>query len=750
MGGKLRLRGSLNAFVCDDETVAVVGDGFWRLLKGKEYASIFPYLNGRHSAEEIVDSLGGRQEQATIKVVIQELADDRLLVGEDSAAPAELAAFWHSWGVGLQHVAKKLSISTVAVRTIGSVPADLLTDALGNLGIRIQEASADFDVVLTDDYLQPELSQINALAMEKETPWLLARPSGARILVGPLFVSRITGCWECLAQRLRINRPLEFAVSGANGSSRPLVHSRNSLPSTLLVSAHLIATEIAKWIVFGRNERLEGKVFELDTTTLSSNDHFLTRQPQCPVCGDMDFRASLKPKPVVLESRPKNQRDGSYRSISPERTVASFSDHISPLTGVVSSLSALPNFGSDLVHNYSSGANLAFSRGDLAFFERNMRSFCGGKGRNENQARASALCEAIERYSGGLQGYEPSRVCRFEELGDAAIHPDELLHFSTSQYEEREIWNKSCPGYLRVLPPFTDRQPIRWTAAWSLTCEKFRFVPTQYCYFSAPQKSEPQFCNPDSNGNAAGNSLEEAILHGFLELVERDAVALWWFNRLKKPVVQLEMAEDDYFGALSDHYRSLSREFWVLDLTGDMEIPVFAAVSRRTDLAREDIVFGFGAHLDARIALERAVTELNQFLPLVYDPATGSRPDFAKNYPELINWLDSSNSERHSYLFGDTSREPLDLRGVSCDATGDFCRDVEVCVQRAKEAGLETLVVDQTRPDIGLPVAKVIVPGLRHMWRRLAPGRLYDVPVKLGWLQQPLGESELNSFTVYF
>ena len=57
---------------------------------------------------------------------------------------------------------------------------------------------------------------------------------------------------------------------------------------------------------------------------------------------------------------------------------------------------------------------------------------------------------------------------------------------------------------------------------------------------------------------------------------------------------------------------------------------------------------------------------------------------------------------------------------------------------------MEMLVLDQTRPDIGLRVAKVIVPGMRHMWKRWGKGRLYDVPVKMGWLPEPLTEEELN------
>lgn len=57
---------------------------------------------------------------------------------------------------------------------------------------------------------------------------------------------------------------------------------------------------------------------------------------------------------------------------------------------------------------------------------------------------------------------------------------------------------------------------------------------------------------------------------------------------------------------------------------------------------------------------------------------------------------------------------------------------------------MEMLVHGLTRPDIGLPVVKVIVPGMRHVWPRFAAGRLYDVPVALGWLPAPLCESELN------
>lgn len=74
----------------------------------------------------------------------------------------------------------------------------------------------------------------------------------------------------------------------------------------------------------------------------------------------------------------------------------------------------------------------------------------------------------------------------------------------------------------------------------------------------------------------------------------------------------------------------------------------------------------------------------------------------------------------------------------------DTRAQVSACVDIAKRAGLDFLVLDQTRPDIEVPVVRVIVPGLRHFYRRFAPGRLYDIPVKLGWREQPIAEDELN------
>jgi oxazoline/thiazoline synthase len=92
---------------------------------------------------------------------------------------------------------------------------------------------------------------------------------------------------------------------------------------------------------------------------------------------------------------------------------------------------------------------------------------------------------------------------------------------------------------------------------------------------------------------------------------------------------------------------------------------------------------------------------------------------------------------------------PSDTPAVQAKADAKFGKldtreQVSACVAIAERAGHDFLVLDQTRPDIGVPVVRVIVPGLRHFYPRFGPGRLYDVPVKLGLLNRPRSESELN------
>jgi ribosomal protein S12 methylthiotransferase accessory factor len=628
--------------------------------------------------------------------------------------------------------------------------------ALESVGIQVRDSKSEIQefkksltVVLTNDYLQPDLEQFNQAALEANRPWVLVKPVGVMLWLGPIFYPGRTGCWQCLAQRLYGNREVETAIQQQKGSFESIPTSRAILPSTLQIGLNLAATEVLKWIVLESADRtrsiptLEGKVLTFNLANLELQTHILTKRPQCHICGDEVDQRECKPKPVILTSRRKQfTADGGHRILSPEQTLKRYEHHISPITGVVSTLVRTSEPESNLLHNYLAVHNFG-SATDLNSLRYILHHKAAGKGKTDQQAKASGFCEAIERYCGLFQGDEIRVKRTYTQLGDSGIHPSLCLHLSQTQYQNREALNQQNVGVDFIPEPFDETKEIEWTPVWSLTKQTFKYVPTALCYYNYPLPSDHLFGFANSNGNAAGNALEEAILQGFMELVERDSVGIWWYNRLQRPAVDLASFEDPYLLELQTYYLSKRQEFWVLDLTSDLEIPVFAAVSRCTDGA-EKIIAGYGAHFDAKIAVSRAVTEMNQCLTRVEAQYAGEAEG------ELHKWLTVATIANQPYLAPALHVAPKVYKDYPQRWSDDLREDVLTCVAIAKQHNLETLVLDQTRPDIGLNVVKVIVPSLRHFWPRFGLGRLYDVPVKMGWLPAPLAESQMNQIPMPF
>jgi len=109
---------------------------------------------------------------------------------------------------------------------------------------------------------------------------------------------------------------------------------------------------------------------------------------------------------------------------------------------------------------------------------------------------------------------------------------------------------------------------------------------------------------------------------------------------------------------------------------------------------------------------------------------------------------DAESIRLHADTAHDLTTGPVWAAAAAVPVLGDPLdttrAQVNACVEIARRAGMDFLVLDQTRPDVEVPVVRVIVPGLRHFYRRFGPGRLYDVPVKLGLRDRPLAEHELN------
>jgi len=761
MLNKPRFKQCFQVEAVEPETVFLLSERGSIQLNRHLYQKLVPLIDGHHTVEEIIDQILQHLSAETISFqemlntsvmarhALMQMEQKGYIVESESLLPDHLASFCEMLNVEVQQAYQRLQTTTVAVKCLGSLSTSEFLSTLESLQIQVTD-QGDIDIVLTDDYLHVDLDAFNQNALQFQRPWMLVKPVGTVVWMGPIIEPGKTGCWHCLAQRLRDNRPIERFIQNQQHRPTPIPIPLTSFSASVQTALGMAATELFKWIVQGENQRLTGVMVTHDTLSLDTRNHRLVKRPQCPCCG-LTQTLNRKPLPIILGHRKKRfTTDGGHRYCSPEETLKTYHHHLSPITGVVRELTRLETGVNHLTHTYIAKHHFATLFDDLHTLRQNIGGRSAGKGRTDAQAKASGFCEAIERYSGVFQGDEIRENGSYHRLGDRAIHPNSCMNFSPSQYETRQDWNSKCAGWFQKVPePFDEEREREWTPVWSLTEQGFKYLPTAYCYYGYPQPEKAE-CWADSNGCAAGNTIEEAILQGFMELVERDSVALWWYNQIQRPKVDLESFDDPYFHQLNEYYQSLHRELWVLDITSDLTIPVFAAISRRCDRAVEDIVLGYGAHFDPKIAIQRALTEVNQILPSVLRAnADGSTFYNPGADPMALDWWKMATVANQPYLVADESmavKVESDYPQVWSD---DLKDDVIRCQQLVENRGMELLVLDQTRPDIGLKVVKVIVPGMRHFWKRLGSGRLYQVPVELGWLTAPLRENQLNPFPMW-
>lgn len=721
----LHFKHHLRVSPLQDDRVVLRGDEEHFILGGPLYRLIAPLLDGRRTIREVIGALHGYASPPEVYYALTTLEEKGYLVEASAGVDPQVAGFWQALGMDAVEVAERLAAMPVSIRPLDGLDPGPMVQALAGAGVIVKD-DAPLRVIVTDDYLARDLDGLNREAIAKGYAWTLVKPFGLTSWIGPIFRPGKGPCWECLAQRLRVNRAMDtfaerFTAVGAS-SALP----RIGLHAGRGAVYGLAAVALSRWIAAGGSGTLDDKLLAVSLADLQVKEHVVVRRPQCGACGDPALLEARALAPLVLKRRVKRFReDGGHRAVVPEDTWARYQHHISAISGVVSDVRPVSGGERSLRQVYTALLRICPSRMDAPsedFFQ-----ICSGKGRTAIEARVGALCEGIERYSAIFQGDERRLRARRRDLGDAAISPSELQNFSEAQHRQRASGALRRPRSGLVPPAFDDDTEIDWTPVWSFRRGGHCYVPTSYCYFNFPAPDCEQFCIPHTNGNAAGNCVEEAILQGYLELVERDAVAIWWYNRLRRPRVDLASFNEPYFTDLEDHYRAMNVHLQVLDVTHDLEIPTFVAVASAPSLDRFWI--GCGCHLEPRLGVQRALTEVNQGFDLEGRTAT--------------TW-DARRIPDPAYLSSDDAIPARTKADFPAAWSDDLLDDVDTCVRRAARAGLDVLVLDQTRPDVGLTVVKVMVPGLRHFWPRFGPGRLYEVPVRLGWRDRPLQEAELN------
>jgi ribosomal protein S12 methylthiotransferase accessory factor len=399
--------------------------------------------------------------------------------------------------------------------------------------------------------------------------------------------------------------------------------------------------------------------------------------------------------------------------------------HCSPVTGIVDrvEVSAAPSAGAFRAHAVWNSP-LPVNRARP--FLRRQASY--GRGRTAAEAVDGAIGEALERYSLIYRGDEPLLRARASDLD--ILHPDSIQLYSAAQHAQRAHWNALPDEIFHIPDPFEPGRPVDWLEARDLHGGSARYVPAACCLMWYQfQPGEPRFASADTIGCGSGRSFDDALAHALLEWIERDAMSLWWYNRAPRPAIRLESFEDPQLLAAAESLRAIGRRLYLLDCTTDFGIPVYVSVAPRLD--GSEILFASAAHPSPRVAAWKAASEAAQVWTTAQ--TTGRLPDSLR--PWLLKETISTQPylEPHGEVDAPPEPPPLTTR-----------EQITLILERLQAAGLRAYAVDQSRPDVLLHTARAIVPGLRHIWNRRAPGRLYDIPPRLGWLPAPLTEDELN------
>lgn len=327
-------------------------------------------------------------------------------------------------------------------------------------------------------------------------------------------------------------------------------------------------------------------------------------------------------------------------------------------------------------------------------------SVAQGKGIDADAARASGLMESLEQWH--------------------AEHVSRPLRFSTHSELSTRHRFVDCAGLPRLsIGSFHPDNRMLWIEGEDLIDGGPRLVPfeTVHTDFTLPPPAGSGCFLTTSTGLASGNDRLEAILHGIYEVIERDAVTTWRAGgpaRRRQTRVDLATVDDPVCQSLLARFGRAGIAVKVWDASSAVGLPVFVAevVDRDPQSWRTiRLSGGQGCHRSRSIALARALTEAAQSR-LTW--ISGARDD-----------IDPGSYDR-SRVFGvntawlaeiDHGQPPDRSFGTAPDGFSEhFEEDLDAVVAGLVTAGLnQVVVVDLTRPDIELPVVRVVIPGLESM-----------------------------------
>ena len=322
-------------------------------------------------------------------------------------------------------------------------------------------------------------------------------------------------------------------------------------------------------------------------------------------------------------------------------------------------------------------------------------SIYSGKGSTEQRARISAIMESFERCLAERPGVNANI--------EGGISAPALVESYATAIESCSVLD---PKALLLSQPFNPSSLMEWVGAYDLMSGEETFISANAVYhpYDSPGQCQKLFLS-NTNGLASGNVLEEAILHGLLEVIERDAISTAQFTRnLGKEIVLTE--EDGYLYELARKFKDAGVELKVWLVPTDTGIPTVIAATDDAKLKDPALlVMGAGSHLKPEIAVARAITEAAQSRVVQIQ---GAREDTDRE--GFIRSVGYDRMKRLNWFWFEEG-EKISLSEVQDLSRKSPAENIDVILENLKGLTEKVLVVDLSREEIAVPVVRVIIPG---------------------------------------
>lgn len=310
-----------------------------------------------------------------------------------------------------------------------------------------------------------------------------------------------------------------------------------------------------------------------------------------------------------------------------------------------------------------------------------------GKGISRMLARVSAAMEAVELWH-AEHPVLPAVTGTVEDIEHTLGYPLDALDLAPRYCLGPDCRLDWYPAS-RIYAPGTSFLP----------------VPLLRLDFCVDGRWAPSSFRATSNGLASGNVLDEALLHGMYEVIERDASARARRYGTGRPV-DLSSVDDPSAGMLLERYKAAGIHVQVRLLPSPFGVPTFDAVIKSSVFPVPCV--GIGTHLDPGVALCRALSEAAQSRATAI---AGARDDIGVTaYREAR--LVSENRSPSAVPTSPPADSPVDFTTITSAALQDLNQETVHMARRiASVTGFEPLYIDLSRPELGIPVVHVVCPG---------------------------------------